>query len=146
MTQVNGNNTFSVTLVDPNNQTDQNTANNQINDSYVVSLSDNRADFQLYLGCFSDEVSWSLENDNGTTLYSGSGYPGPANENFLVEDEFCLDDGCYTLILNDDYGDGVEGAAYGNCDYSGSLTLTNAANSEMLAFLAPEQADFGSIK
>ena len=43
----------------------------------------------------------------------------------------------------DDYGDGVEGATYNQCDYTGRMKLTNRITNVVLASLAEADADFG---
>ncbi|MCH2021782.1 MAG: hypothetical protein MK207_04820, partial [Saprospiraceae bacterium] len=54
-------------------------------------------------GSWQGEVSWSLVDGSGTVVASG-GAPFTGN--------FCLLDDCYTLIMNDSYGDGWNGNTY----------------------------------
>jgi len=140
--QLDGVNTIDVTAISPNGNTDQDLTDNQIDISYSASPSGVTLDFEFYLGCYADEVSWELNDDLGVTLYSGSGY-NFGNADNLVTEEFCLVEGCYELILMDDYGDGVEGATYNQCDYTGRMKLTNRITNVVLASLAEADADFG---
>ena len=48
-------------------------------------------------GYYDYEISWIIENENGDTVVSGG---APYCENF------CFNDGCYTIYMNDSYGDG----------------------------------------
>jgi V8-like Glu-specific endopeptidase len=76
---------------------------------------------------YPEETSWSIKNSAGTTVASGGTYASQADGSTLVIDE-CLDAGCYTLTMNDAYGDGIC-CAYGN----GSYTLSNTATGTTLA-------------
>jgi len=52
------------------------------------------------------DVSWDLIDETGAILYSGDEYPDfQAGEVF--KDTFCLVNGCYTLIVNDLFEDGL---------------------------------------
>ena len=62
---------------------------------------------------YGSETSWTLTNSNGTTVMQGSGYGNNAT-NAASED---LPYGCYTLTINDEYGDGIC-CGYGNGSYS----------------------------
>ena len=54
-------------------------------------------------GSFQSEVSWYLTNANGDTVLNG-GAPFSLNT--------CLDDGCYTLLMVDSWGDGWNGNTF----------------------------------
>jgi V8-like Glu-specific endopeptidase len=76
---------------------------------------------------YPEETSWSISNSSGTVVASGGTYASQADGSTLVIDE-CLDAGCYTLTMNDTYGDGIC-CAYGN----GSYTLSNTVTGTTLA-------------
>lgn len=143
MTQVDGQNNIEIQLLDPNGTTDQDPSDNQIIESYDANPSAVSLDFDFYLGCYGEEVSWKLIDENNAILYEGDDYSN-GNTSNLVSENFCLLEGCYELILEDDNGDGVEGAAYNECDYSGSMTLTQTDNGSVLAELLEANANFGS--
>ncbi|MBW7867381.1 MAG: T9SS type A sorting domain-containing protein [Brumimicrobium sp.] len=143
-TSVNGQNDISIELSNPNGSTDENISNDLINAQFNVNTNGYLLDFVFNLGCFAEETSWNLANSLGQPLYSGSNYPGSYNYNYKVEKEFCLDEGCYFLTLIDAYGDGVSGAGLGNCNYTGSMTLTEVSSGNILAELPEADADFGS--
>lgn len=141
--QVEGINTIDVKVVNPNGVADEDMSDNQKEISYNAAPNGTPLDFEFFLGCYADEVSWELKDELGTTLYSGENYVA-ANAINVVEEEFCLSNGCYQLILMDSYGDGVEGAVHNNCDYTGSMTLTNNTTGEVLASLLEADANFGT--
>ena len=64
------------------------------------------------------ETSWSLTDDSGGTVASGSSY---TTAGATIVETFCLPDGCYDFTINDAYGDGIC-CSYGN----GSYALTDA--------------------
>jgi len=67
---------------------------------------------------YASETSWTLTDDSGSTIATGSGY----SNNQTYTETFNLSGGCYTFTINDSYGDGIC-CAYGN----GSYTLTDAS-------------------
>jgi len=72
---------------------------------------------------FGSEVSWNLNEANGTTIATGGNYPSWTSSTIGV----CLPDGCYDFVMNDSWGDGWNGATYqifgNNIPYlSGGLT------------------------
>lgn len=67
---------------------------------------------------YPEETSWSITQGGGTVA-SGGTYASQADGSTL-NISVCLADGCYDLIINDSYGDGI------CCSYgSGSYALTN---------------------
>lgn len=57
---------------------------------------------------FGSEINWQLQNDLNEVLLSGGGYG--SNESHT--DSLCIADGCYSLYMFDDFGDGWNGATY----------------------------------
>jgi DNA-binding beta-propeller fold protein YncE len=70
--------------------------------------------FQILTDNYPGETTWSVSNANGMVVVNGGPYSDP---NTLYEDEICLEVGCYTLTINDSYGDGLC-CAYGIGSYS----------------------------
>ncbi len=80
-------------------------------EDYPINLS-------LTFDGFPSETSWSLEDSEGNILDIGEGYQ---NQEEMVEEDFCLEDGCYTFIVEDAFGDGM------CCNYgNGSYVLTGS--------------------
>ena len=69
-------------------------------------------------GSFPTEVSWDIENDNGDIVLSGG---APYCENF------CFEDGCYTINMNDSYGDGWNNAVLTIGEYNYTFTTGSYA-------------------
>ena len=65
---------------------------------------------------YPEETSWTLTNDAGTTVASGS-YSTANPDGSTISEDLCLPDGCYTFTINDAYGDGIC-CSYGNGSYS----------------------------
>jgi len=63
---------------------------------------------------YGSETSWELHNNAGQVVASGSGY---TNSSTTIQENFCLEDGCYDFVINDSYGDGIC-CSYGNGSYS----------------------------
>ena len=72
----------------------------------------------------------SFQDDNGSILYSVSSgyYPGGsstttmATNPLMITEEFCLVDGCYSFIVSDSYGDGLNGSAW-TCGLDGNYQI-----------------------
>lgn len=70
-------------------------------------------EMSLTTDTYGSETSWSLVDGAAATVASGSGYA--ANTSYTVP--VCLDDGSYTLIVDDSYGDGMC-CSHGNGGYA----------------------------
>ena len=63
---------------------------------------------------YPSETTWTVNDDNGATVMSGGAY---ANSGTIYIETACLEVGCYTLNVNDSYGDGIC-CAYGEGSYT----------------------------
>jgi hypothetical protein len=141
---INGSNTVDVEVNSPNGQTDEDLGNNTANSSFTAVVEGEIITMDLTLDCFAEEISWRVEDGAGTVWYSGSGYQNPGNTTELVSEDFCLLVGCYELILDDTFGDGLNGSGFNGCDFDGSMQLTRDHNGAVLAELTEQNSDFGS--
>jgi len=136
-----GTHTFSASVDNPNASVDENPNNNDVSSSFTVVVNGQTVELDLTLDCYASETSWTLEDSQGSVLFSGSGYqdntPG-----VLVEQDFCLNYGCYKYIINDTYGDGIAGAQWNGCNQDGSVFITY--NNDTLAQITQANADFGN--
>jgi len=84
--------------------------------------------FELQLDPYGAEVSWTLKNSAGSTLYSGSGYPNATTSwPALITQTWNLPvNDCYTFTINDTYGDGiyVEGGSYRILNSTGTVVIS----------------------
>ena len=76
---------------------------------------------------YPEETSWEIRDSNNQFATSGNNYGGRAPGS-TINISKTLNDGCYTLIVRDSYGDGMC-CSYGN----GSYTLTNSTNNTIIA-------------
>ena len=98
-----------------------------INDGSCQYSCDNAVVLDLQLDCYGEEISWEIINNSGTVVASVSAgtYPGAPGAANMVEggsvqqEEVCLSEGCYTFIISDTYGDGLDGGAEVACVEAG---------------------------
>ena len=67
---------------------------------------------------YGSETTWSLVDASGATVMSGGPYTNNNSTPITVSEQLCY--GCYTLTVNDSYGDGMC-CTYGNGSYSFSV-------------------------
>ena len=84
-------------------------------------------DFSLTIltDCWPEEVGWELVlGDTVVASVDAGGYAETETEESF---EQCLTQGCYTFILTDEYGDGLNGAAWNQCGVDGNYTATDSS-------------------
>ena len=100
-----------------------------------TSCTDNSLTLTLNTDNYGSETSWAVNNNQGSAVANGSGYAS----NTQYDEQICLTDGIYTLVINDSYGDGMC-CSTGNGSYAlkqGSTTLASGAsfnNTDSTAF------------
>ncbi len=77
--------------------------------------------FNLATDNYGYETSWTLKNESGNTLDSGSGY----NDNSNYTEKFNLAAGNYVFTIKDSYGDGLT-------EGNGSYKLTDSSGSKIV--------------
>lgn len=140
----NGQNSLDVVLSNPNGQTDQDINNNTLGSTFTAVIEGETIIMDLILDCYADEVSWRVEDDQGDVWYSGGGYENPGNATLPISESFCLLEGCYDLIIDDSFGDGLNGSQETQCDFDGSMELSRQSNGDLLAELTEANSNFGS--
>lgn len=130
----NGAHTFSATSSLPNGNPDSGTSNDTGTSSFTINLTGQIVTLTIETDCYGNESSWILNDANSVPVASSTG--GLASQATLVTD-FCLSEACYSFVMNDSYGDGMQG---GNCATIGNYAITNSSNT-VLASL--QQANFG---
>ncbi|KAL3919639.1 MAG: hypothetical protein SGILL_003655, partial [Bacillariaceae sp.] len=73
--------------------------------------------FQMTTDGFPGDISWVLNDDQGTNWASGGDYESGGT---AYESDECLPAGCYEFVLTDSYGDGLC-CQYGEGGYAGFL-------------------------
>ncbi len=75
----------------------------------------------LTLDDWGSETSYELVDEFGQVLASGGPFEDESGGD-VIKDQFCLKDGCYYLVVYDDFGDGM------CCEYgNGRIQLTNVS-------------------
>ena len=90
------------------------------------SCNDHSLTLTLNTDNYGSETSWVVNNSQGSSVASGSGYAS----NTQYNEQLCLTDGAYTLVISDSYGDGMC-CNVGNGNYAltqGSTTLASGAS------------------
>ena len=73
-----------------------------------------QASIVLTTDLYGSETRWAVQNENGEVMYRGGPYPGGTVETYRTD--MLLQEGCYTFLLFDSYGDGYNGA-YGDGEF-----------------------------
>lgn len=127
----------TVLLEAVNGSVDQNALNNSAQNKFRVMESPQNITFNLTLDCFPYETTWVLTNEAGEVVYESLPYSN--SDQGLNTINWCLQEGCYTLTMTDQYSDGMSGCATGN----GSFQILDAS-SAVLVELTSENANFGA--
>jgi hypothetical protein len=140
-TLASGNHTFNASVNNPNANTDENANNNTTSSSFSVVIGGQAVQLNLSLDCYGSETSWELQDATGTALYAASGYSDD-QPGLVAIDPWCLPYGCYSLVVLDSYGDGLEGGTF--CQEDGSVDIVY--NSISLGSIPSTSPNFGSQK
>lgn len=103
-----------------------------------TACTDNEVTISITFDNYPEETSWTLINDNGTSIASGT-YSKSNADGSTVSETLCLPNDCYTFTINDAYGDGIC-CSYGNGSYS--ITGPDGSIKSGGSFGASEATDF----
>ncbi|NQX90944.1 MAG: T9SS type A sorting domain-containing protein [Flavobacteriales bacterium] len=119
-----GNNTLVVSVVNPNNGTDENDGNNSTEfDFQGITGPTSDVEVEITLDDYGSETTWEIVQ-NGDVLFSGGPYAD--DQNGTIESlSTCLADGCYEFIIYDSFGDGI------CCDWGEGGFEINEGNTEL---------------
>ncbi|MGB2424086.1 MAG: hypothetical protein ACPH97_05090, partial [Flavobacteriales bacterium] len=85
------------------------------------------------------EVGWELTLDEEVMAsVSPNTYTDEETEYVF---EQCLTEGCYTFTLTDEYGDGLNGAAWNQCGVDGNYVAVDSSGSALFQMI---EADYGT--
>ena len=122
ITAAGGNNTFTAATTNPNGNVDNGPGNDDASSTFFVVANGVTIDLEINPDCWASELDWAVE-DNGTVLYSGSGY-SDGSQGTPINESFCLSEGqCYDFVINDSYGDGMYGSQYNSCSVDGTYYI-----------------------
>ena len=136
-------NTFLVSLIDPNGIEDDTPENNIDSVEFNTLYDTHIIYFELELDCFGEETSWEVLDQNNNVLYSGGGYSNNTNGEEHIY-SMCLEEGCYTLRVEDTYGDGLYGSQWdeAGCFIDGDFRVKDDFG---YIYLDLDEPDFGSV-
>lgn len=126
ITLPNGFLTLNATVSAPNGGTDLVPANNTRTSD--LSHGPNTVTYNLTLDRYGNETTWQIRS-GATVVASGGPYTQQASNGAypLPSLNLCLPDGCYELVVNDSFNDGIC-CSYGN----GAFTLTGAGGTTLV--------------
>ena len=153
------NNSVNVTLNNPNGNTDQNTSNNSGNTSFAhfasagqvtSGISAGQVSVAITTDMYGSETTWKIISENGTILGSGGPYSnlsGPGTTSQPTEYANINQNECYSFIIEDSYGDGMNGqygsGGYTVTDSDGNIIAQGGADlASMADFTFSEQENF----
>ncbi len=129
-----GNHTFTAETIFPNGVTDNNTGNDAKANNFVIVPASGVLNLFMQTDSYGSETSWDIQDGSSNTLASGGPYSDVnGGETFNIP--VCLLLGCYTFIIRDTYGDGM------NDGGSPDLQLTGNGGTPVYASLT--DIDFG---
>lgn len=122
---VNGPNILTVTVTQPNGVSDQNPTNNVATFEFAAYPEAVEYGLELVLDNFGSETTWVIIDENENIVHAGGPYINPDNTDPWTDgtdgqeesETLCLGLGCYTFVIQDDYGDGMC-CEYGNGSYT----------------------------
>lgn len=123
-----GMHTFVSGTENPNNTTDGNTTNDAITKTFTVPDANGAVNLHLVTDKAADETTWEVVDANGYVVASGGPYTSGSSQ--TIDKTLCLSDGCYTLALYDDYGNGMKSGV------TGQITLTGQGGSTTYATIS----------
>lgn len=91
---------------------------------------------EVAIDCYPGETALDIINEAGETVYS-FGVDFFTQEYTMVTQPMCLEPGCYTFALYDEFGDGLAGEL---CEFLGYATVTDAAGNTLIEVVG----DFGN--
>tara|TARA_Y100001968_G_scaffold331745_1_gene387494 strand:- start:747 stop:3746 length:3000 start_codon:yes stop_codon:yes gene_type:complete len=134
---------FNASTVSPNGNPDSNPGNDAKSANYTATIGGQDILLEINTDCWGSEITWTIEDANGSVLASGGPYSDVAGGELITEN-ICLAIGCYDFIINDTYGDGMYGSQWGSCSVDGDYTITDVATGTVLASILAANSDFGN--
>jgi len=153
------NNSVNVTLNNPNGNIDQNTSNNSGSASFThfasagqvtSGISAGQVSVAITTDMYGSETTWKIISENGTILGSGGPYnnlSAPGTSSQPTEYANINQNECYSFIIEDSYGDGMNGqygsGGYTVTDSDGNIIAQGGADlASMADFTYSEQENF----
>lgn len=126
---------FQVRVVNPNGGTDDDESNNQKEISFNAVLNGESITVHLETDCWGEETTWEIRDAGNNVIVAEGPFNDMAQFDFLL----CLNVGCYQFIINDTFGDGLDGQSSG-CSINGDYSIADGQGSFLVQMTV---ADFG---
>lgn len=119
---INGSNNLSVSILMINGETDAITSNNTSNTTVNYSDDLMTVEVRITTDDYPDETRWGIADENDDILI----VRGPFTEqNTTITESICLtDESCYTFIIVDSFGDGIENGSFSVTDAFGEVVVS----------------------
>jgi len=93
------------------NVTDEDNSNNSFTKNFNINNTNTNVIINLQTDSWPEEISYKILNANGNIVASVSStqITGSSFENTLIKKNICLPNGCYRAIIEDSFGDGLNG-------------------------------------
>jgi hypothetical protein len=133
-------NNVLVSTTNPNGVVDQNTSNDQSNGSFsqfsaagqvTSGVISGTANIDIVTDQYGSETTWELTDDAGNLVASGGPYGNLSASGTTVQPTVNVNlsaNECYSFLIKDSYGDGINTAQYGQ----GSFTVTDAGGNAFI--------------
>jgi hypothetical protein len=133
-------NSLVVSTSNPNGSPDQNTLNDQSTNTFNQFQSSGNitngivpgsANIDIVTDQYGAETTWELTDDAGNIVASGGPYGNLSASGTTVQPTVSASlnlNECYSFLIKDSYGDGMNGAQFG----AGSFTVTDAAGNAFI--------------
>jgi hypothetical protein len=89
--------------------------------------------------CWPDEVGWEIVSADTVVASLAPGTYADEESEYVFEQ--CLTEGCYTFVLTDEYGDGLNGAAWNQCGVDGDYMAIDSSGTVLFQMDDPNYGD-----
>ena len=89
--------------------------------------------------CWPDEVGWEIVSADTVVASLAPGTYADEESEYVFEQ--CLTEGCYTFVLTDEYGDGLNGAAWNQCGVDGDYMAVDSSGTVLFQMDDPNYGD-----
>lgn len=146
LTLTDGAHTLNVVSSNPNGVTDTDISNDAISGSFTIVIGGVETNFVIETDCWGVETYWEVQDGTMSVIASGgnenvppggnqtanSSDPGAYSSNQTYNYKYCMQEGCYTFTIYDDWGDGIDGASQAGCNNSGYFAIYNEIGDSIL--------------
>ncbi len=134
-----GLNQLTMHVLEPNGMQDENPENNIQEFTITIVEAGLEAEFTLITDCWGSEIAWGIADADGNMIIEGGPYQDISGGE-TIEQTVCLPVGCYTFIIIDSYGDGLNGSQYNDCNVDGDYFLIDSEGNVLFEMTAPNGA------